>query len=129
VCVRQSNLCDHSIIVSLLLPVNLVGEGFLILSLSLAESKSRSWRLLFVERLRLVTADPRGARLNSAACPLFPGCVSALARVGCRMVNFLPVRLELSDTEQHVMDMPWVGPLWVRSSGIKKMGFVGEVKL
>ena len=55
--VRQSNRCNKSIIVSLLLPVNLVHEGFLILSLSLAESKSHSWRLPFVERLRLATAD------------------------------------------------------------------------
>jgi hypothetical protein len=43
------------------------------------------------------------------------------------MVNFVSVRLELSDTEQRVRNMPWVGPLWVRCSGIKKMGLVGEV--
>jgi len=64
----------------------LADEGFLILSLSLAESKSHSWRLLFVEQLWLATADHRGARINRGTFPLFPGCVSALARVGCRMV-------------------------------------------
>jgi hypothetical protein len=66
-----------SIIIALLLPVNLVGEGFMILSLSLAESSVHSRPLSFAKRLRLATASRSGACIINVVFPLFPACGSA----------------------------------------------------
>ena len=61
-----------------LLSVNLENEGFLILSLSLAESMSHSRRLTFVERVYLAAAGCRGARMIHVVILLVPASVPAL---------------------------------------------------